>query len=77
MKRVRKLYSSSDGDRWYLICDPSGAVFVRHEANLASGGNVAHIELAEFLSSGQGPEQKELLRLIGTLAEEHSHDQGS
>jgi hypothetical protein len=46
-------------------------VFVRHEANLASGGHVAHIEIGEFLSTGQGPEQQELLRLLGTLVEEH------
>jgi hypothetical protein len=46
-------------------------VFVRHEANIASGGQVEHIGIAEFLSSGQGPEQQELLRLVGTLVEEH------
>ena len=70
MKIARKLYISSNGDRWYLICDPSGNVFVRHEANVASGGHVAHMELGDFLSSGKGPEQQELLRLIGTLVEE-------
>jgi hypothetical protein len=73
MKKVRKLYDSPNGDRWYLIRDQSGAVFIRHEANIASGGNVAHIEIAAFLTSGEGPEQQELLRLIGTLAEEHAH----
>jgi sulfiredoxin len=31
---------------------------------------VARIEIAEFLGSGPGPEQRELLRLIGTLEEE-------
>jgi hypothetical protein len=46
-------------------------VFVKHEANLSSGGHVADIEIAAFLKSGgQGPEQRELLRLIGTLVEE-------
>jgi hypothetical protein len=70
MKKVRKLYSSPNGDRWYLIRDPSGEVFVRHEANLASGGNVAHLEIGLFLSSGRGPEHQELLRLIGTLVDE-------
>jgi hypothetical protein len=29
------------------------------------------VEIAEFLSRGQGPEQQELLHLIGTLTEEH------
>jgi hypothetical protein len=71
MKKARKLYSSPNGDTWYLIGEPSGNVFVRHEANIASGGQVEHIGIAEFLSSGQGPAQQELLRLIGTLVEEH------
>jgi hypothetical protein len=71
MKKVRKLYESPSGDRWYLIADPSGAVFIHHEANLASGGQVKHEDIAAFLSRGEGPEQRELLRLIGTLVEEH------
>ncbi len=71
MKKARKLYESPSGDRWYLIRDPSGAVFIRHEANVASGGRVEHEEVAAFLSRGAGPEQQELLRLIETLVEEH------
>jgi len=74
MKKVRKLYDSPNGDRWYLIRDPSEAVFVRHEANAASGGHVEHVEIAAFLSRGAGPEQQELLLLIGTLVEEHAVD---
>jgi hypothetical protein len=70
LKTLRKLYESPNGDRWYLIRDPSGTVFVRHEANVASGGHVAHIEIGVFLSSGHGPEHQELLRLIGTLVDE-------
>jgi hypothetical protein len=70
MKKVRKLYSSPNGDRWYLIRDPSGAVFVRHEANLASGGHIEHVDIGTFLSDGQGPEQQDLLRLIATLVDE-------
>ena len=38
MKKARKLYESANGDRWYLIRDPSGALFIHHEANAASGG---------------------------------------
>lgn len=72
MKKARKLYESANGDRWYLIRDPSGAVFIRHEANVASGGHVEHIELAVFLNRGAGPEQQELMRLIGMLVEEPS-----
>ena len=67
MAKARKLYCSPNGDRWYLIRDASGEVFVRHEANLASGGHVAHTEIGTFLGSGRSPEQQELLRLIGTL----------
>jgi len=55
MKKARKLYESPSGDRWYLVADPSGTVFIHHEANLASGGQVEHEELAAFLSRGSGP----------------------
>jgi hypothetical protein len=65
---TRELYHSSNGDRWYLARDPdAGRVFVRHQANLSSGGHVADIDVGVFLSQGKGPEQQELLRLIGTL----------
>ncbi len=70
MKKARKLYESPSGDRWYLVRDPSGSVFVRHEANVASGGHVEHVEVGPFLSGGGGPEQQELMRLIGTLVED-------
>jgi len=43
-------------------------VFVRHEPNLPSGGQVSDIEIGAFLiASGNGPEKQELLRLIGKL----------
>jgi hypothetical protein len=71
MKKARKFYESSSGDRWYLIRDPSGALFIHHEADAASGEHVEHEDLPAFLSRGEGPEQQELLRLIGTLVEEH------
>jgi hypothetical protein len=46
----------------------TGRVFVRHEPNLPSGGQVADIEIGAFLiADGTGPEKQELLRLIGTL----------
>jgi hypothetical protein len=64
----RELYCSSNGDRWYLEREPrSERVFVRHQPNAASGGDAALIELAEFLARNHGPEQQELLRLIGSL----------
>ena len=67
----RVLYNSPNGDRWLLKRDPaSGDVFVRHEANVPSGGKRTDIDIGEFLSSGQrNPEHQALLRLIGTLVE--------
>lgn len=74
MKKARQIYSSPNGDRWYLISDPSGTVFIRHEANAEAGGHVTHTDVATFLSYGQGPEQQALVRLIATLADNHPHD---
>jgi hypothetical protein len=56
-------------DRWLLARDPdTDRVFIRHEPNLPSGGQVADIEIGAFLiATGNGPEKQELLRLIGTL----------
>ena len=67
--RTREIYHSANGDRWLLARDPdTGRVFVRHEPNLPSGGQVADIEIGAFLiAAGNGPEKQELLRLIGTL----------
>jgi len=68
---ARELYSSPNGDRWYLARDPgSGQVFVMHEPNAPSGGRTTCIEIGDFLRRGShGPEHRELLRLIGTLVE--------
>jgi hypothetical protein len=68
--RTREIYRSPNGDRWLLARDPNiGRVFVRHEPNLPSGGQIADIEIGAFLiATGNGPEKQELLRLIGTLA---------
>jgi hypothetical protein len=77
---MRELYSSPNGDRWYLARDVDlGQVFIRHEPNLPSGGEASHIEVGAFLSrGGQGPEHRELLRLIGTLVErDHSFERGT
>ncbi len=67
--RTREIYRSANGDRWLLVRDPdSGRVFVRHEPNLPSGGQVVDIEIGAFLiAAGNGPEKQELVRLIGTL----------
>jgi hypothetical protein len=76
---MRELYSSPNGDRWYLARDAdSGQVFIRHEPNLPSGGQASRIEVGEFLGRGEGPEHRELLRLIGTLVErDHSFERGA
>ena len=67
--QTREIYRSPNGDRWLLARNPdTGRVFVRHEPNLRSGGQVADVELGAFLiAAGNGPEKQELLRLIGTL----------
>jgi hypothetical protein len=67
--RTRAIYVSPNGDRWLLAVDPdSGRVFVRHEPNLPSGGQVADVEIGAFLiATGNGPEKQELLRLIARL----------
>ena len=73
---TRELYHSPNRDRWHLARDPdTGRVFVRHQANLPSGGHVADIEVGTFLSQGNGPEQQELLRLIGALVDQTANAQ--
>jgi hypothetical protein len=66
---LREIYRSANGDRWSLARDrDTGRVFVRHEPNLPSGGQVADIDIGAFLiAAGNGPEKQELLRVIGTL----------
>lgn len=68
---TKQLYSSPNGDRWYLArYVDSGRVFVLHVPNAPSGGRPDNIELAEFLArGGNAPEQQALVRLIGTLVE--------
>ena len=76
---VLAAYGSPNGDRWYLARDVDlGQVFIRHEPNFPSGGKAAHIEVGAFLGrGGQGPEHRELLRLIGTLVtDDHSLEYG-
>ena len=75
---ARELYQSPNGDRWLLVRDDGGRVFVRHEANLPSGGAVTDSEISEFLRrGGLGPEKQELLRLIGSLVEDRSTPEGT
>jgi hypothetical protein len=72
--RTRELYSSPNGDRWHLCKDASGRVFVLHQPNIPSGGQISQIELRDFLARGYGPEQQALLQMIGTLVESPSDE---
>jgi hypothetical protein len=69
--KTREIYSSPNGDRWLLGCDSdSGRVFVKHEANAPSGGQVTDSDIGAFLSRGpRNPEHQALLRLIATLVQ--------
>ena len=73
-EQTRELYRSPNGDRWLLAREPaSGRAFIRHEANLSSGGHVSNVEIGAFLrDNARGPEHQALLRLIGTLVEDPS-----
>jgi hypothetical protein len=65
----RELYRSSNGDSWSLVRDDaSGRPQVLHQPNRASGGRESRIEIGDFLIRDvHGPQQVELLQLIGTL----------
>ena len=66
----REIYRSQNGDSWFLGREPTnGRAFVIHQPNAPSGSKRSHIELGEFLRSGNGPEQQALLRFIGKLVE--------
>jgi hypothetical protein len=70
----RKLYTSSNGDRWFLCRGRGGKLVVLHEPNRPSGGKPSQIDVGEFLATGNaGPEQEALLHLIGELVDpEHT-----
>jgi hypothetical protein len=66
----RELYRSPNGDSWFLGREPAGGkAFIIHQPNAPAGARLSPIELGEFLRRGDGPEQRALLRLIGTLVE--------
>jgi len=70
----RQFYTSSNGDRWVLVRDADRErVFILHQANLPSGGRETEADIGKFLKLGNGPEQQELLRLIGTLVHESAN----
>jgi hypothetical protein len=66
----REIYRSPNGDSRFLGREPqNGHAFIIHQPNAPSGGRLSHVELGEYLRSGNGPEQQALLRLTGTLVE--------
>jgi hypothetical protein len=66
----RLLYTSSNGDRWFLCRSDAGPVFVAHEPNAASGGKPSQSDLGAFLASAnRGPEHQALRNLIGELVD--------
>lgn len=68
----RELYTSSNGDRWYLQ-DCDGEVVVLHKPNSSSGGQPSEIALHTFLvPHNRGPEHQALRKLIGALATDQS-----
>jgi hypothetical protein len=70
--RTREIYSSPNGDRWFLALDKdSGRVYVKHIANPSSGGQETDIDIDAFLGRQRGsPERQALMHLIGTLTED-------
>jgi hypothetical protein len=70
--QTRNLYSSPNGDRWLLCRDTdTDRVFVRHEPNAPSGGQVSYLDIGTFLSHGpHNPEHQALLRLIAALVDD-------
>jgi len=58
------IYTSENGDSWYLCEDPAGLPAVKHSANPQSGADVSCSEIESFLSSGNGPEHQALRQLL-------------
>ena len=63
---IETFYSISNGDRWLLVRnDATGDYLVRHEPNLASGGQASDVTVPGFLSrSGTSPQAGALQTLL-------------
>jgi len=68
----KNLYHSANGDRWQLMREAgSERVFVRHQANLSSGGHVTEFTVEDFLRPGSAsPEHAALRHVLEREAEE-------
>jgi hypothetical protein len=64
--KTREIYVSSNGDRWSVGTDTeTGRVFVKHEANIPSGGRTTLFDIHAFLNGPRGsPEHQALMQLI-------------
>jgi hypothetical protein len=72
------VYRSSNGDAWFLEQEPSGALFVVHRPNEASGGRQSRITVDEFFGPGaNGPEQQALTKILEKLKQERAEEQKS
>jgi hypothetical protein len=70
---TREFYCSTNGDKWFLRHEvESGRVYVKHVANPASGGHQTDYEIDAFLNRPRSPERTALLRLIASLADNHT-----
>jgi hypothetical protein len=59
------LYTSENGDRWWLCRGPEGTAEVLHEPNAKSGGASSRSRVEDFLAEGRnGPEHQALRQAI-------------
>jgi len=61
---LMELYSSSNGDTWFLEKDAAGQLFVLHQPNESSGGHKSRIPAEEHLKQSHGPERQALLSAL-------------
>ena len=66
---TRLLYHGAGGEAWLLVKDEAGAPAIEHRS-AAPGAAADRLAVTAFLADrNPGPQQKELLRLIGTLVD--------
>lgn len=66
---ARQLYRGADGETWLLVKDQAGAPAIEHRS-ADPGAMPEHLGVTAFLAGRRpGPQQEELLRLIGTLVD--------
>jgi len=66
---ARLLYRSAGGETWLLVKDEAGVPAIEHRS-AAPGATADRLPVTAFLADrNPGPQQKELLRLIGTLVD--------